>query len=204
MPAPSLGHRLAHGAWAAVCVIVSLLLVLAGGKGHPPAVILLPLVLVAWAVGHGLVWGALRLAAAGRRTRAGPVQGPAWPLGLRAAVVGTAVGALIGVVQVVGTVVTGKWYPFTQAGLWAAMLLVWALHAACFAALLLRRRWSRPSCAALAFGWAALLGVQVVEHFRSGSSDTPGLLIAVAIMVSLLLFGSYLVLSPRTRSFLGD
>jgi hypothetical protein len=70
------------------------------------------------------------------------------------------------------------------------MMVVWLIRAPCLAALLLRQCWSRPLSAALALGWAALLGVQVAEHFRSGSSDTTGLLIAVALMVSLLLFGS--------------
>lgn len=195
---------MAHALWAAVCIIVCLLLVLTGRKGHPPAVILLPFVLVAWAVGHGFIWGALRLAAAGRRNGAGAADGQPWPFGLRVAVVFTAAAALLGVAQVVGTVLTGGWYPFKQAGEWAAMLLVWLIHAACFAALLLRRRWSRQLSAALAFGWAALLGVQVAEHFRRGSSDTTGLSIAVALMVSLLLFGSYLLSSSKTRSFLGD
>lgn len=200
---PQRSLRVAHAVWAAVGVIVCLLFVLTGRKGHPPAVILLPLVFVAWAVGHGLIWGALRLAAAGRRIGAGAADGQPWPLGLQVAVVCTAAAALLGVVQVVGTVLTGRWYPFRQAGEWAAMLLVWLVHAACFAALLLRRRWSRPLSAALALGWAALLGVQVAEHFRSGSSDTTGLLIAVALMVSLLLFGSYLASSSKARSFLG-
>jgi hypothetical protein len=128
-----------------------------------------------------------------------------WPLGLRLAVVCSAAAALVGVVQVVGAVLTGKWYPFQHAGLWAAMLLVWLLHAACFAALVLRQRWSRLLSAALAFGWAALLGVQVAEGLaRSASSDTTGMLIAVALIASLLLFGSYLVWSSKARSFLGD
>ena len=197
------GFRLAHGVWAAVCVGASLLLVLTGGKGHPPAAILLPLVLAAWAVGHGFLWGALRLATAGRRTGASAADGQPWPLCLRVAVVCTAAAALLGVGQVAGTVVAGRWYPFNQAGLWAAVLLVWLVHAACFAALLLRRRSARPLSAALAFGWAALMGVQIVDHFRRGSSDTSGLLVAVTIMVSLLLFGSYLVVSPKARSFLG-
>jgi hypothetical protein len=84
------------------------------------------------------------------------------------------------------------------------MLLVWLVHAACFAALLLRRRWSRPLSAALAFAWAALLGRQIVEHFRSGSSDTAGLFIAVALMVSLATFGVHLLYSRKASSFLGD
>lgn len=201
--APQRGPRVAHGAWAAVCVIVCLLLIFTGGGGHPPAVVLLPLVLAAWPVGHGLLWGALRLAAAGRGARADHAAGQPWPLGLRVAVVSTGAAALLGVVQVIGTVVTGKWYPFNQASLWAAMLLVWLVHAACFVALLLRRRSSRPLSAALAFGWAALLGVQVGEHLGRGAADIPGLLVAVASMVSLLLSGSYLVLSTKARSFLG-
>lgn len=199
---PQRGNLLAHGAWAAACIVVGLLLVFSGGGGHPPAAILLPLVVLAWVVGHGLLWGAFRLAATGRRTRADAADGQPWPLGLRVAVVGTAAAGLLGVVQVIGTVVTGKWYLVRDAGLWAAMLLVWMVHAACFTALLLRRRSARPFSAALAFGWAALLGVQVVAQLWSGSPDTPGLLIAVAIMVSLLLFGAHLLVSSKTRSFL--
>jgi hypothetical protein len=201
---PQSRRRVAHAVWAAVCICVCLLLVSAGRQGHPPAVILLPVVFVVWAVGHGLIWGALRLAAAGRRKGAGAADGQLWPLGLKVAAVCTAAVALLGVAQVVGTVLTRKWYPFGQAGEWAAMLLVSLVHAACFAALLLRRRWSRPLSAALAFGWAALLGVQVAEHFRRASSDTTGLFIAVALMVSLLLFGFHLVSSSKARSFLGD
>jgi len=200
---PRRSHSVAHGVWAAACVGVCLLLIFTGGRGHPPAVILLPLVLVAWAVGHCLLWGALRLAAAGQRTPADPAEAQPWPPGLRVAVVCTAAAALLGVVQVIGTVFRGNWYPFNEPGLWSALLLVWFIHAVCFAALLLRRRSSRLLSAALAFGWAALLGLQVVEHFRRGASDTSGLLIAMAIMVSLLAFGSYLVVSTKVKSFLG-
>ncbi len=153
----------AHAVWAAIGVAVCLLLILTGRKGHPPAVIFLPLVLVAWAMGHGLIWGALRLAAAGRRKTASAADGQSWPRGLRVAAFGTAAGAL-----------------------------------------LLRRRWSRPLSATLAFGWAALLGVQVVQHFRNGSSDSTGLLVVVALMASLLLLGFHLVSSSKAKSFLGD
>jgi hypothetical protein len=196
----------AHAVWAAVGITGCLLLVLTGRKGHPPAVVLLPLALVAWVVGHGLIWGVLRLAATGRRlaARAAP-DGQAWPLGLRLAVVCTGAAALIGVVQVVGTILARRWYPFYDAGEWAVMLAVWLVHAACFSGLLLRQRWSRLLSATLAFAWAALLGVQIAEHLApSTSSDTMGMLIAFGLMVLLVLFGSYLVSSSRARSFLGD
>jgi hypothetical protein len=198
------GRRLAHAVWAAVGVVACLLLVLTGRGGHPPAIILLPLVLAAWAVGHGLIWGALRLAAAGRRGVAHTAGRESWPPGLKVVLVGTAAATLAGVVQIVGTVLTGRWYPFQQAGEWAAMLLVWLVHAACFAALLLRRQSARPLSAVLAFGWAALMGLQIAQHFQSGSSDTAGLLIAVVLMASLLLFASYLLSSNKVRSFLGE
>jgi hypothetical protein len=201
---PGGGSRVAHAVWAAVGVVACLLLITTGREGHPPAIILLPLVLAAWAVGHGLIWGTLRLAAAGRRKGARIADHHAWPLGLKVVLVGAAAATLAGVVQIVGTVLTGGWYPFQQAGEWAAMLLVWLVHAACCAALLLRRRSARPLSAALAFGWAALMGVQVAQHFLSGSSDTAGLFNAVVLMVSLLLFASYLLSSNKVRSFLGD
>lgn len=199
---PRRSHRVAHAVWAAVCITVCLLLVFTGREGHPPAIILLPLVLAAWAVGHGFLWGAHRLAAAGRRASADDDR--AWPLGLQAAVVCTAAATLVGVVQVGGTVLTRNWYPTSYAGVWAAMLLVCLVHAACLTALLLRRSWSRWLSAAIAFGWAALLGNQVAEHLLSGSSDSSGLLIAVALMASLLLFGWYLLSSGKVRSFLGN
>jgi len=198
-------RRMAHAAWAAVGVIACVLLVLTGQGGHPPAAILLPPALVAWAVGHALIWGVLRLAARGRRVaeRTAP-DGQPWPVGLRLVVVCTGAAALVGVVQVVGTVLAGRWYPFSHPGEWAGMLVVWSAHAVCLAGLLLRRRWSRLLGAALAFGWTALLGLQIAEHLTPGTpSDTAGVLIAFGLMALLLLCGTYLVSSRTARAFLG-
>jgi hypothetical protein len=104
---------------------------------------------------------------------------------------------------IAGTLLKGSWYPFNDAGYRWAMLLVWVAHAICFAGLLLRRSWSRLLSATLAFGWTALLGLQVAEHLGPGtSSDTAGVLIAIALMVVLVLLGYYIASSSRTRSFL--
>lgn len=197
------GGRGAHAAWALVCIGLALALVIGGRGGHPPAIVLLPIVLAAWAVGHGLIWATLRLAQAGRRERADASGDPRWPLPLRLTAVGTAVAALVGVVQLLGTVATGEWYPFRHPGEWAAMLVVWLAHGTCFAGLLLRRRWSRHGCAALCAGWAALLGLQAVDGFRSNAADVAGLLVAGALVVLLLLLGTYLVLSSKVRAVLG-
>ena len=145
-----------------------------------------------------------RLAAKGRRIGTQTATGSqSWPVGLRLAVVSTGAAALMGVAQVIGTVLEGRWYPYHYAGEWTAMMVLWLIHAACFAGLLRRRRWSRLLSATLALGWAALLGAQIGEHLApSTSSDTTGLLIASGLMVLLLLFAFYLASSGRARSFL--
>jgi hypothetical protein len=196
--------RIAHAAWAAACIAAGVLLVLTGRHGHPPAIILLPLVLVAWAAGHGIIWCTLRLLAAGGRRIAVATDRPRWPPALRALAVGTGLAAVLGVVQLVGTVMTGGWYPFRRASEWAAMLLVWAAHGACFAGLLLRRGWSRRLGAILAFLWAALLCVQIIEHVRSGVPGVAEPLIIAALIGLLLILGAHLLYSRRIRSFMGE
>jgi hypothetical protein len=130
-------------------------------------------------------------------------DGQRWPLALRLAAVCTGSAALFGVVQLVGTLLQRRWYPYSHAGEWAAMLFVWMVHAACFAGLQLRRRWSRLLSATLAFGWAALLGMHAAEHLAQGaSSDTTRVLVAVALMAVLALLGRYLASSSKVKLFL--
>ena len=42
----------AHLIWAVLGLSGCALLIFAGGEGHPPAIILLPVALVVWALGH--------------------------------------------------------------------------------------------------------------------------------------------------------
>ncbi len=195
--------RVAHAAWAVLAVALSLFLAFTKG-GHPPLIFLLPPVLVVWVVGHFAIWGVRWLAAKGRRLASGTAgEGRPWPVGLRLALLGTGVGTSIGVFQLLMTALQGELYPFHYASLWAVMLAVWLVHGACFAGLLLRRRWSRFMGAMLAFGWAMLLASQIAEHLpRGASSDTAGLLIAFGMMVVILLFGLHLAASREVKSFL--
>ena len=186
-----------------VGIAASLVLVLDGRQGHPPAIVFLPVVLVAWAVGHGLIWAVRRLARAGLRQVADPSQGPTWPFALKVTAVGTAVAALVGVGQVIGSVASGQWYPFRQPAMWAALLLVWIAHGTCLVGLLLRRRWSRAGSALLCAGWAVLLAAQAVDGIRRGTADTTGGIIAAALVALLLLLAAHLVRSSKVRAFLG-
>jgi hypothetical protein len=194
----------AHVAWAAAGLGASLLLLVTGRGGHPPATIFLPHLLLAWAVGHGLIWGVQRLVARGRPV--GPdVDRPAWPIALRLTAVATGVAALVAVAQVGGTVLEGHWYPYHDARLWTAMLAAWLVHAACCAGVLLRRRGSHLLGAAIACGWAALLGVQIAGQLAQGVS--PGrtdLLLAGALLAALVAFGVYLASAVAVKSFLDD
>jgi hypothetical protein len=184
--------------------MVCLYLILTKQTGHPPPITLVPLVLVAWVAGHGFIWGAERLADHGRsvpaRTGAGDRR---WPIGLRFALVATGVAALIGLSQVVGTILLRAWYPYHDVKLWVTMLAVWLAHATSFAGLLMRKRWSRPLSAMLVVGWALLLVKQIVEQLVSvAATDTVGALIAAGLVVLLLLFAAYLARSREVSSFL--
>lgn len=126
-----------------------------------------------------------------------------WPIGLRLALVGTGMAALIGIIQVVGTVLKRQWYPYPEVGLWVTMLLVCLAHAAAFSGLLMLRRWSRLLSATLAAGWAAMLGKQITEQLTRGiGTDARGVLVAGGLMLLLLLFAAYLAWSGEVKSFL--
>ena len=203
-PEPRATHGLAHALWAALSAIVCLFLIFTGQTGHPPPIVLVPYVLVAWGAGHGFIWVAQRLAAKGRSVSAdADAAAKSWPIGLRVALVGTGGAALIGLVQVVGTVLKQEWYPYRETGLWVTMLFVWLAHATSFAGLLMRKRWSGLSSATLALGWTVLLGKQIAEQLtQAAATDTTGVLIAAGLMLLLLLFAAHLAWSREARSFL--
>jgi hypothetical protein len=187
-----------------LALIACAFLVLTRQTGHPPPIFLVPYVLAAWVIGHGLIWGVQHLAARGRRSAAhATAEDRPWPIGLGLALVGTGAGVLAGITQVIGTALQGRWYPYHDAGLWVVMLAVWAVHASAFAGLLLRRGWSRLLSAAVAIGWALLLGTQIAAQITSvAATDTAGVLAASGLMVLLLLFAGYLASSRKAKSFL--
>jgi hypothetical protein len=165
--------------------------------------VFVPLVWIIWVVGHFVIWIIQRLAARGQRmvSETGSVRKP-WPISLKIAVIGTGVPAVIGIFQVLMTVLQRKWYPYPDANLWTVMLAVWLVHGVGFAGLLLRQQWSRLLSAMLAVGWALLLASQIAEHLHPRlSSETKELLIACLLMVLLLLIGLHLVASRKVKAF---
>ena len=198
-------RRVAHALWAGIAVSVSLLLVF-GGRGHPPPIIFLPLVIVVWVVGHFTVWGVEWLAAKGQRLASeNEGRNKSWPVGLRLALIGTGVAASIGLLQIIVTGYQGKMYPFHDVTLWMIMMAIWLVHGACFVGLLLRRPWSRLVSVMLALAWSLLSASQIAEHLARGYSvDIAELLIVSVSMVFSFLFGLHLATSSRIKSFLND
>ncbi len=198
------GFRLAHVVWALLAASLSVLLVVAEG-GHPPPIVFLPVVVVAWGLGHAALWGIGKLAARGREaaTKAGGAVG-AWPPGLIVALIGTGLVACVGLVQIGGSLLLGEWYPFAGA-LWALALAASLAHGAGLVGLLLRRPWSRPMTALLSIGWALWLVWLFSEALVLGQRINPADYVILVVGVSLLCFFGYHILSSRRiRAFLGS
>ena len=165
-----------YATWTALGLASSSFLVFAGG-GHPAPIIFLPIVVAVWIAGHLALVGAGWLARRGAAAAAGAVvctDPGEWSLPLRIAVAACGLASLMGLIQLVVTALLREMYPFRGA-LWAITLVIWGLHGACLAGLLLLRPWARRFAALLSFGWSALMAWQIVDHFWYGPT------IAIAI-----------------------
>jgi hypothetical protein len=198
--------RFAHLIWALIGLAASVFLIVFGGEGHPPGIVLLPVVWVLWALGHGGLWLVRRLAVRGRRSGAAGwgAAVPSWPPGLLLAAFGAGAATAAGVFPVLSTLFQLKEGRYLEP-LWLVMTATWAAHGVGLAGLLLRRGWSGIYAALLCFGWVALLGAQIVDHLIRGSRIQMGeLAIVCALMVMGVLFGWHLVTSRRIKDFLAS
>lgn len=199
---PATLQRVMHLVWAALALSVSLVVIFGGG-GHPPPVVFLPLVVAIWIAGHVVIWGITALAARGQGRGHEAQANGRWPATLRLALALTGIGACLGMLQVIATLVLDRMYPYPDANLWALMFGVWLVHGAGLVGLLLRRAWSGVVCATLAFGWALLAGWQIADHVLRGHRvEVMGMLIVAGFLIFLIWIGVDLSTSRRVRSFL--
>ena len=200
---PRRPFRFAHLLWALLGVGASAFLIFFGGEGHPPGIVLLPVVWVVWAVGHGGLWLVRRLAVRGRSgavSAGGAIL--SWPPGLIMAAIGTGATTAIGLIPLLSNVIQSREGRFLDP-LWLMMTAIWVAHGVCLAALLLRWTWSGIYTALLCFGWAALLGVQIVDHLIRGARIEIGELVIAGVLIVIgVLFGWHLVTSRRIKDFL--
>lgn len=184
-------------------MVACLTLVLVPQRGHPPPIALVPAVVLVWLTGHAVIWALSWLYGKGQ----GSVPSPGgaskrWPLALVVSAVGTAAGAVVGVLQLLGSAVNQRWYPYPDPAIWTASLLACSAHAACLASLLLRRPWSRTLSALLALGWAVLLGAQLVEHAAPPASLTSSdNLLAIGLVALFVALAGNLLVSRSVKAF---
>lgn len=199
----SRGPLIAHWLWGLLAVSMCALLVLSRG-GHPPAIVFLPLVGIVWAAGHVAIWVAGRIAARGRRIASRTGHGAEkWPAGLVAVLVLTGFASGVGIVQLVVSAALRELYPAGAPGIWGLMVSIWIVHGACFAGVLLRKRWSRYLSTALALGWAALLVRQIIDYLMySRRIDAPELAMVIGLVLVLVAFAYHLMASRRIRRIL--
>ena len=189
--------RTLHVVWALLCGGVSVFLALAGG-GHPPPVVLVPFVLVAWVIGHIGLWLIVMLA---RRGRGRLPSGTWWPPGLILALVGLAAITVVTLFQLAVSALIGKFYPY-RGTLWFVMTGVGVVHAVGLVGVLLRQGWARLVTVLICLGWSALVVRQLVDHLSHGRplSVGEGALAFVLFSVPAAL-GLHFTVSSGVRAF---
>ncbi len=198
------GFGLAHTLWALLGTLICVLLVIGGGSGHPPAIILLPVVLAVWSAGHLALWGIRWLAALGRAsTQKSNDEISSWPSELIIVLIGAGLASCVGLVQLAGLLVPGGYYPFGR-GLWGLAMVVSLAHALCLVALLLRRSWSRWLSALLCAGWAVVMIWQLFEQISHGHRISPAEYAVAFAAIGLPAILTFRILfSRRVGAFLG-
>lgn len=201
--APRRTLRGIHIAWAALAIIACGTLALVPQVGHPPPVALVPVVLVLWLIGHAVIWALAWLNQRGRRSISLHGARPRrWPLALLAALMGTGAVAIAGLLQLLGSALQQRLYPYPDLMLWLVCLLVCAVHTVCLVGLLLRKPSSRTLSAALALGWAGLLAAQIFEHRASLARITAAdNVLAIGLLALLLALAVNLLTSRSVRLF---
>lgn len=193
--------RWAHLLWAVLSGSVCVLLVFAKG-GHPPPIVLVPLAAAVWLTVHVALLLGHRLWLRGvERASPASADSPSWPPVLVALLAVTSAAAALGLLQLIVSLLLARAWPF-RGIVWGLMMLVWMLHGAGAAGLLLRRRWSLWVVAVLFVGWAVALVWAAVEPALLGYPQPAQIILACTAAVLLAGMAAGLLRSKSIRAFL--
>ena len=179
---------------AGLCV----LLVMSKG-GHPPGIVLVPIVLVIWLAGHALLWLSRRLSIRGKYLAdSRSSAGGKWPVVL------ILLALISGIVFIFGLFVI-VWQVFIENDQLRELVLplvFWTPISLCFFGFLLRKSWSRILAGGGFIVVAAVLAKQMVESLmRSHQHSGTEWVIAIIVSIVLVLFGLYILRSSRIKAF---
>lgn len=189
-----------HIALALVGVLATGFLIVFGrGGGHPPAIVLLPLLLAFWAFGHALVF-VMRLVTKGQASGS---EGST-PVGVVIALLITGAVGFFGIVQIAGTLLTLNWYPYTGT-LWWKAIAVALIHGVDFIGLSLRKPWSRWLSTAISVFWLVIAisnGLNNLGRFRIEQLGEWLVLVGWLSLSALMAFD--FATSSKIASYLGS
>jgi len=193
--------RILHIIWAILGVIACVILVTSKG-GHPPAIILLPIALIFWVIGHVLLWIISKLFARGKKLEVRSESDvKKWPLSLIILAVFSGGVFIFGSMAIILLIVLeNDWLSVMP-----AMLAFWLLPSLCFIGILLHKSWSRVLAGWGFIGVAMIILYQLVESaLRNYAASVTEWVIAIAILLFTLLIGQHILRSPKIKAFYAE
>jgi hypothetical protein len=187
-----------HVVWAVIGVGICIVLITAKG-GHPPGIVLVPVVVVIWLAGHALLWISRKLAIRGKyladsRNRAGGRR-PVMLILLALFSGGLFIFGLFGITWQV-------FFEHDQLHELAVPLAFWIPSSICFFGILLRQNWSRILAGSGFIVVALVLVKEMIESLMRGYRNSNAeWAMAIVIAITLVLFGLYILRSSRIKAF---
>jgi putative Ca2+/H+ antiporter (TMEM165/GDT1 family) len=172
---------------------------LATAKGHPPGLVFVPIVLVIWFTGHGLLWLSRKLAVKGQLAASNHSVGDSkWPILLILLV------CLFGTVFIFGAFGLA-WQVFSgsRSGIGQnSMIAIWLTTSLCFFGILLRQDWSRILAGSGFIVLAAIMLYEMIASFMRGYRNSSAEWATVVILfILLVLLGQHILRSSRIKDF---
>ena len=192
--------RILHIVWAIVSLIACVILATSKG-GHPPAIILLPIALIFWIVGHLLLWIISKLFGRREKLELGAESDvKKWPLSL------LILAVLLGGVFIFGAmaiilliVLENDWLSDMP-----AILALWLPPSLCFIGIMLHKPWSRLLAGWGFVGVAMIIFYQLVDSAMGSSTNSmTEWIIAISILLLAFFVGQHFLRSPRIKAFYG-
>jgi hypothetical protein len=193
--------RILHIVWAILGVIACVILVTSKG-GHPPGIILLPIALIFWVVGHVLLWIISKLFARGKKLEVRTESDvKKWPLSLIILAVFLGGVFIFGSMAIILLIVLeNDWLSDMP-----AILALWLPPSLCFIGILLHKSWSRVLAGWGFIGVAMIILYQLVEStLRNSTASVTEWVIAIAILIFTLLIGQHILRSPEIKAFYAE
>ena len=192
--------RVLHIVWAIVSLSVCVILATSKG-GHPPAIILLPIALIFWLVGHLLLWTIAKLFGRGKKlelTTESDVK--KWPWSLLILTVCLGGVFIFGAMAIILLIVLeNDWLSDMP-----VILALWLPPSLCFIGMMLHKSWSRLLAGWGFVGVAMIIFYQLVDSaMRSSTNSNTEWVIAISILLLALFVGQHFLRSPKIKAFYG-